>query len=92
MIVLAAHRVQSIGAVYFDGELAIRADGTPLGRWAGHVTVDKKLGHPGQTAFAGLMRDVSERLASVEGIYFDDTFIPDTVPDDFVTEAELYSH
>ena len=39
-----------------------------------------------------VMRDVSERLASVEGMYFDDTFIPDTVPDDFVTEAELYSH
>jgi transcriptional regulator with XRE-family HTH domain len=39
-----------------------------------------------------VMRDVSERLAVVEGIYFDDTFIPDTVPDDFVTEAELYSH
>ena len=39
-----------------------------------------------------VMRDVSERLASVEGMYFDDTFIPDAVPDDFVTEAELYSH
>jgi transcriptional regulator with XRE-family HTH domain len=39
-----------------------------------------------------VMRDVSERLASVEGMYFDDTFIPDTVPEDFVTEAELYSH
>ena len=39
-----------------------------------------------------VMRDVSERLAAVEGLYFDDTFIPDTVPDDFVTEAELYSH
>jgi len=39
-----------------------------------------------------VMRDVSERLASVEGMYFDDTFIPDTVPDDFATEAELYSH
>ena len=39
-----------------------------------------------------VMRDVSERLAAVEGIYFDDPFIPDTVPDDFVTEAELYSH
>ena len=39
-----------------------------------------------------VMRDVSERLASVEGMYFDDTFIPDTVPDDFVTEAGLYSH
>ena len=39
-----------------------------------------------------VMRDVSERLASVEGMYFDDTFIPDTVQDDFVTEAELYYH
>jgi len=39
-----------------------------------------------------VMKDVSDRLAEVEGIYFDNTFIPDTVPDDFVAEAELYSH
>jgi hypothetical protein len=38
-----------------------------------------------------VMREVSERVASLEGIYLDDTFIPDTVPDAFVTEAELYS-
>lgn len=86
VIVLAAHRVQSIGAVYFDGELAIRADGTPLGRWAGHVTVDKKLGHPGQTAFAGLMRDVSEhwtsahRLEGCAAIYLRLTFDRDVFP------------
>ena len=37
-----------------------------------------------------VMRDVSDRLASSEGI-FDDTFIPDTVPDDFVAQADIYS-
>jgi transcriptional regulator with XRE-family HTH domain len=39
-----------------------------------------------------VMRDVSERLAASEGIFFDDTFIPDTVPETFVAEAEIYSH
>ena len=37
------------------------------------------------------MRDVSERLASVEGSYFDDTFIPDPLPDEFVAQADIYS-
>ncbi|MFM2019447.1 MAG: hypothetical protein RL718_28 [Actinomycetota bacterium] len=36
-----------------------------------------------------VMREVSDRVASVEGIYIDDTYIPDTVPDAFVTEANL---
>jgi transcriptional regulator with XRE-family HTH domain len=39
-----------------------------------------------------LMRQVSDRVAAIEGVYFDDTFIPDTVPDAFVAEAEIYSH
>jgi transcriptional regulator with XRE-family HTH domain len=38
-----------------------------------------------------VLRDVSERLAAAEGVYFDDTFIPDTLPDDFVTEADLFT-
>ncbi|MEY3384352.1 MAG: hypothetical protein RLZZ212_939 [Actinomycetota bacterium] len=38
-----------------------------------------------------VLREVAERMASAEGLYFDDTFIPDTLPDDFVTEADLYS-
>ena len=38
-----------------------------------------------------VMRDVSERLASAEGSYFDDTFIPDTLPDEFVAQADIYS-
>ena len=39
-----------------------------------------------------LMRQVSERVAAIEGVYFDDTYIPDTVPYAFVAEAEIYSH
>ena len=38
-----------------------------------------------------VMREVSDRVASVEGIYIDDTYIPDTVPDAFVAEANLLS-
>jgi transcriptional regulator with XRE-family HTH domain len=38
-----------------------------------------------------VMREVSDRVASFEGIYLDDTYIPDTVPDAFMTEAGLYS-
>lgn len=38
-----------------------------------------------------LLRDVSARIAVAEGIYLDDTFIPDTLPDDFITESGLYS-
>jgi hypothetical protein len=37
------------------------------------------------------MRQVSDRVAAIEGVYFDDTYIPDTVPDAFVAEAEIYS-
>ena len=38
-----------------------------------------------------VMREVSDRVASLEGLYLDDTYIPDTVPDAFVTEANLLS-
>ncbi len=38
-----------------------------------------------------VMREVSDRVASVEGLYIDDTYIPDTVPDAFVAEANLLS-
>ena len=41
---------------------------------------------------AQLLSEVSDRLALVEGVYAEKTYIPDTVPDAFVTEAELYSH
>ena len=39
VVVLAAHRVKSIGAIYFEGEMALDAAGTPQGRWAGKLAV-----------------------------------------------------
>jgi len=39
-----------------------------------------------------LLREVSDRVATSESVFGDNTFIPDTVPDAFVTEAEIYSH
>jgi transcriptional regulator with XRE-family HTH domain len=44
-----------------------------------------------QVPLSVLLRDVSARIAVAEGIYIDDTFIPDTLPDDFVTESDLFS-
>ncbi len=38
-----------------------------------------------------VLRDVSERMATAEGIFIDDTFIPDTLPDDFAVESDLFS-
>ncbi|MDG2497024.1 MAG: helix-turn-helix transcriptional regulator [Aquiluna sp.] len=40
---------------------------------------------------AQLLREVSDRVASAEGLFVDNTFIPDTVPDAFVAEADLFS-
>ena len=54
VIVLATHRVKSIGAIYFEGEMALNAAGVAQGRWAGKVLVEKTLGAANQTAFAGL--------------------------------------
>lgn len=39
-----------------------------------------------------VMREVSDRVAAIEGLYLDDTFIPDTVPDSFVSEANLLTN
>ena len=54
VIVLATHRVKSIGAIYFEGEMALNAAGVAQGRWAGKLVVEKTLGAANQTAFAGL--------------------------------------
>lgn len=53
VITVAAHRVQKIGAIYFDGVAAI-ADGATegTGRWAGNAFVWRALGGDDQTAFA----------------------------------------
>lgn len=44
-----------------------------------------------QVPLSVLLRDVSARIAVAEGLYIDDTFIPDTLPDDFITESDLFS-
>ncbi len=54
VIVLATHRVKSIGAIYFEGEMALDSAGVAQGRWAGKVAVEKNLGEANQTAFAEL--------------------------------------
>ncbi|WP_375698001.1 phage tail protein [Pseudophaeobacter sp. TrK17] len=86
VIVLAAHRVKSIGAIYFEGEEAIDSDSTAQGRWSGKVTVEKRLGAEGQSAFAGLVEEVSEhwteehRLAGCAAIYLRLTYDADAFP------------
>jgi hypothetical protein len=54
IIVLAGHQVESIGAVYFEGEEAVSAAGVVQGRWSGKVTLEKALGAADQVAFPGL--------------------------------------
>ena len=86
VIVLAAHRVKSIGAVWFDGEMAVTAGGISQGRWAGKIAVEKRLGSPDQTAFASLLADVpgkwtpAHRLAGCAALYLRLTYDPDAFP------------
>ena len=54
VVVLAAHQVKSIGAIYFESEMAVNAAGASQGRWAEKVSVEKALGGPNQTPFPGL--------------------------------------
>lgn len=86
VVVLAAHRVKSIGAIYFEGEMAINASGTPLGRWAGKLAVEKRLGGADQPAFAGLIAAAphlwtpAHRLAGCAAIYLRLSYDPDAFP------------
>ena len=86
VIVLAAHRVKSIGAIWFEGEIAVTADGIAQGRWAGKITVEKRLGSDDQTAFASLMANVpgkwttAHRLAGCAALYLRLTYDPDAFP------------
>lgn len=65
VIVLATHRVQAIGAIWFDGEMAIDADGVALGRWANRARVSKRLGAEDQASFAALEAELAEAEAPV---------------------------
>ena len=86
VIVLAAHRVKSLGAIWFDGEMAVSAGGIVQGRWAGKITVEKRLGAEDQTAFASLVANVptrwtaAHRLAGCAALYLRLTYDADAFP------------
>lgn len=86
VIVLAAHRVKSIGAVYFEGEEAVNAAGVVQGRWAGKLTIEKALGSDTQSAFPGLRSDLptlwttSHRLRGCAAIRLRLTYNNDAYP------------
>lgn len=86
VVVLASHSVKSIGAVYFEGEEAVSASGVARGRWAGKVSLEKRLGRADQTAFAGLVAaapafwTAAHRLAGCAAIYLRLTYDPDAFP------------
>ena len=86
VLVLAAHRVRSIGAVYFEGEEAIAADGTPQGRWSGKLAVEKRLGAADQGAFESLRAALPEywtqahRLQGCAALYLRLSYDPDVFP------------
>jgi hypothetical protein len=69
VIALATHRVRSIGAIYFEGEMALDGDGVAQGRWAGKVLVEKAHGLPEQEAFAGLREDVSDKWTKAHRLH-----------------------
>lgn len=86
VIVLATHRVKAIGAVWFDGEMAVSAGGLVQGRWVGKIALEKRLGAEDQTAFASLIADLPEkwtashRLAGCAAVYLRLTYDPDAFP------------
>lgn len=86
VIPLAGHRVKSIGAVYFDGVMALDADGIPQGRWAGRVGVQKRLGDVGQAPFDALQAVAPElwtlnhRLDGCAAIYINMSYDQDVFP------------
>jgi len=83
VIVIAGHTVESIGAVYFDDEVALNASGVAQGRYVGGVTVAKRLGAVGQTAFA-IANDAdwtsAHRLSGCAAIHLRLTYTPDRFP------------
>ena len=86
VVVLAGHPVRSIGAIYFEGQEAVSASGTAQGRWAGKLSVQKRLGSHDQTAFPGLVAAApalwtpAHRLAGCAALYLRLTYDPDAFP------------
>jgi len=90
IIVLASHRVQTIGSLYFNGEIATDQFGNAIGRYAGRVEVHKAMGGDDQPAFARLVQMLPEywttahRLRGCAAIYvrlvYDASTFPQGLP------------
>jgi hypothetical protein len=86
VIALAGHQVHSIGSVFFNGEEALDASGTAVGRYAGKVSVEKALGAASQVAFPGLRAAVPDkwttahRLAGIAAIHLQLIWDADVFP------------
>jgi hypothetical protein len=87
IVVLAGHQVQSIGAVYFNGEKVIEAGQvTGIGKYATRARVERALGAPNQSAFPELRAALpslwtsSHRLRGVAAIKLRLTFDADVYP------------
>ena len=84
VIVLAGHRVRSIGALYFDGEVAIDAPGLAQGKFAGFVSIEKHYGSG--LPFPQLRRDspdlwtTAHRLDGCSAIHISLAFSADVFP------------
>lgn len=86
IIVLAGHRIRSIGAVYLNGEAAIDAGGTALGRFAGKLSVEKHLGAGTAAPFPGLRAAAPDewtdahRLVGCPAVHVTMLYDPDVFP------------
>ena len=86
VIVLAGRPVQSIGAVYFDGEMAINAAGAAQGRYAGFATVQKQYGTETSSALSTLISvsggkwTAAHRMQGCAAIHVSLTTSPDVYP------------
>jgi len=79
VVAVAAHRVRSIGAIYFNGEMAVDASGSAVGRYlfrgVSRVFVQKALGDDDQAALPAADAEVASlwtpehRLRGVAHVY-----------------------
>jgi hypothetical protein len=86
VVVLSGRPVQSIGAVYFDGEMAINAAGAAQGRYAGFATVQKQYGTETSSALSTLISvsggkwTAAHRMQGCAAIHVSLTTSPDVYP------------
>ncbi len=86
VVVLAAHRVKALGAIYFDGEEAVTAAGEVQQRWAGKLLCEAHLGSEDAAPFPTLRAELPElwteahRLAGCAALYLRLRYNADAFP------------